>query len=68
MNCLFCEHFYFSAGYERLSELTAGKDTEIYCSKGYWDAMDNSESMYRLNMLSARTCKDYNPVHKGGDT
>jgi hypothetical protein len=65
-NCLFCAHFYFSDGYQGYSEMTPGKDTEIYCGLGYWSNGDDwglSEDQFRQCMLMAHTCKDYNPIH-----
>jgi hypothetical protein len=62
-NCLFCEHFWFSDGYQGYSEMTPGKDTDIGCGLGYWENDYLTEDEFRACMLKAYVCNDYNPVH-----
>ncbi len=66
MNCLFCEHFYFNSGEMGYSEYTPAIDMEIRCGKMHWEVKfdQTTEEEFRQNMLSARTCNDYNPKRK----
>ncbi len=61
MNCLFCEHFYF---FSCCPELMGAINVEMQCMKNHWEVDGSTtEKEFRQYMLTARTCKDYNPIH-----
>jgi hypothetical protein len=59
--CILCKHLKFLTGEASYSEYTPGYDAEMSCGKGHWefDFMYNSENEYRLTLLSAVMCEDF---------
>ena len=59
-NCLFCK--FFQLTYEQdYSDLTPGAGLELGCNKRHWqfDEWEETEKDFRLHMLTAETCPDY---------
>ena len=63
--CLLCKHFYFEPEEPGYSELTPGCEMKIGCYKEYWQFNpQDEEQVYRIKMLTARSCKDYEKTDK----
>ena len=59
--CLWCKHFLLSFGTDDYSELTPGNPPECQCYKGHWclDRYSFTMKDYRIGMLKAQTCLDF---------
>jgi len=62
--CIFCKRFAFETGEQGWSEVTPGSDAWVGCRDDVWtldDYVDTTET-YRAKLLSAETCKSFDPV------
>jgi hypothetical protein len=64
--CLFCKHFYFSAGWAGYSEYTPGGDADMGCNKHLvdFDMWGDTTETYRQKMLTAVNCPQFDPAQE----
>jgi hypothetical protein len=62
--CVTCTHWSFYSGSPCYSAATPGDDWGSSCAKSHWKASgyDETEETYRLKLLTAQQCADYERV------
>jgi hypothetical protein len=57
-----CKHWNWDGGEQGYSHLTPGSDVSTECVKGHWGFDHDSQNEFRLKLLTASECADFELV------